>query len=323
MTSRDPTCSARRGSGRLPVTWVPTAASRLYNNRTRPAAGRRHISTAANRSVSPKRLLSCQTSVPCPVSTIRPRVLGRDLSGDDGLQKTSSMIVLGEDELQQAEKALAPLSPAAVKVYGCLFSINRGKALNLEVVADSWPDFSVLVCKPKVQGTADREGDFNIYSIFSRDQASLKKLLSSPGLLRWDAFTLLAGVDINHLDAVTDLAAQHGVPARTQCVMHVLMLNSHDQLRVYQSVPEDRIRPLQAEHAALVNSTWKYGGDHNSYNSVLGYISNHPSLCVMDEGGGGPLSWVLVYHHLALGLLYTLPQHRRKGYAKTLRLHLK
>uniref|UniRef100_A0AAY4A3X1 Glycine N-acyltransferase-like protein n=1 Tax=Denticeps clupeoides TaxID=299321 RepID=A0AAY4A3X1_9TELE len=208
------------------------------------------------------------------------------------------MIVLGEDELQQAEKALAPLSPAAVKVYGCLFSINRGKALNLEVVADSWPDFSVLVCKPKVQ-------------------VRFKHLTHTPHIpnrhtdnaARYTEVPYIYSVDINHLDAVTDLAAQHGVPARTQCVMHLLPLFS---------VPEDRIRPLQAEHAALVNSTWKYGGDHNSYNSVLGYISNHPSLCVMDEGGGGPLSWVLVYHHLALGLLYTLPQHRRKGYAKTL-----
>jgi len=38
----------------------------------------------------------------------------------------------------------------------------------------------------------------------------------------------------------------------------------------------------------------------------------------MEEGGTEPVSWLLVYQHAALGLLYTLPQHRRKGYGKLL-----
>ncbi len=79
-----------------------------------------------------------------------------------------------------------------------------------------------------------------------------------------------------------------------------------------------RLAPLSAAHAHLVNSTWKYGGDRNSYNSVLNYITHNPSLCVIEEGGTEPVSWLLVYQHAALGLLYTFPQHRRKGYAKLL-----
>ena len=46
------------------------------------------------------------------------------------------------------------------------------------------------------QGMHDREGDFNIHSTYSRDQDSLKRLIGSPGVLDWSAYTLLAGTKI-------------------------------------------------------------------------------------------------------------------------------
>lgn len=79
-----------------------------------------------------------------------------------------------------------------------------------------------------------------------------------------------------------------------------------------------RFLSLSTAHAHLVNSTWKYGGDANSYNSVVNYITHNPSLCIIKEDGCEPVCWLLLYHHFALGILYTLPQHRRKGYAKLL-----
>lgn len=81
------------------------------------------------------------------------------------------------------------------------------------------------------------------------------------------------------------------------------------------------IEPLRPEHAELINSTWKYGGDADSYNSVLRNITQFPSLCVIPENGsasGSPVSWVLLCPHGAMGLLYTLPEYRRRGYARTL-----
>ncbi|KAK2874781.1 hypothetical protein Q8A67_021934 [Cirrhinus molitorella] len=228
------------------------------------------------------------------------------------------MIILGTVELKQAESILKQSFPESIKVYGCVFNINRGKPHNLEVIADQWPDFTVIICKPKVQGTKDREGDFNIYSIYSKCKDSLKNFLNTPGVINKDAFTLLAGVDNRHLEAVQKFADQHGVPWKVQAVMNVLQLQDEQQLQFKESYAGLRLAPLSAAHAHLVNSTWKYGGDRNSYNSVLNYITHNPSLCVIEEGGTEPVSWLLVYQHAALGLLYTLPQHRRKGYAKLL-----
>ncbi|XP_048029203.1 glycine N-acyltransferase-like protein 3 [Megalobrama amblycephala] len=231
------------------------------------------------------------------------------------------MIILRTEELKQAESILKQFFPESIKVYGCIFHINRGKPHNLQVIADQWPDFTVIICKPKVQGTKDREGDFNIYSIYSKSKDSLRKFLDTPGVINEDSFTLLAGVDIRHLEAVQEFADQHGLPWKVQAVMNVLMLQEANQLQFKQSDFSSaglRFSPLTEAQAHLVNSTWKYGGDSNSYNSVLNYISHNPSLCVIEEGGTEPVSWLLVYQHAALGLLYTLPQHRRKGYAKLL-----
>ncbi|XP_036398788.1 glycine N-acyltransferase-like protein 3 isoform X1 [Megalops cyprinoides] len=229
------------------------------------------------------------------------------------------MFVLGKEELKLAENMLKGLFPESVKVYGCLFNINRGKPHNLEVIADSWPDFRVIICKQKqsTQDSLDREGDFNIYSIYSKDKESLHKLLGASGIVSWNRFTLLAGVDINHLDAVKELAVQNNTPTETVASMFVLMLEDASHLKDPECDFTSRITPLTPSHAELVNSNWKYGGDACSYRSVLNYISNYPSLCVMDESGR-PVSWLLLYPHCALGLLYTMPQHRRKGYAKQL-----
>ncbi|XP_077060462.1 glycine N-acyltransferase-like protein 3 [Siphateles boraxobius] len=231
------------------------------------------------------------------------------------------MIVLRTEELTQAESVLKQFFPESIKVYGCIFNINRGKPHNLQVIADQWPNFTFIICKPKVQGTKDREGDFNIYSIYSKSKASLRNFLDTPGVINTDSFTLLAGLDIRHSEAAQEFADQRGLPWKVQVVMNVFLLQDAEQLQFKDSDVSPAgvsFPPLSAAHADLVNSTWKYGGDRNSYNSVLNYIAHNPSLCVMEEGGTEPVSWLLVYQHAALGLLYTLPQHRGKGYGKIL-----
>uniref|UniRef100_A0A3B3RLU1 Glycine N-acyltransferase-like protein n=1 Tax=Paramormyrops kingsleyae TaxID=1676925 RepID=A0A3B3RLU1_9TELE len=227
------------------------------------------------------------------------------------------MHVLTDEDLELAENSLRELFPESLKVYGYLFNINRRKPHNMVVISDAWPDFNVIICKQKQQHSQDREGDFNIYSIYSRDRESLQKLLSSNGVIDWSTFTLLGGVDINHIDVVKELCAYHNIPSKTEGIMFVLMLEDLSHLKEPESTKGYQIGPLSVEHADLVNSTWKYGGNQNSYNSVRNYISNYPSWGVMD-GSGRPVSWVLLYHHSALGLLYTLPEHRCKGYAKML-----
>lgn len=78
-----------------------------------------------------------------------------------------------------------------------------------------------------------------------------------------------------------------------------------------------RISSLDLSHVDLVNKTWKFGGDENGYIYITNLITNFPSYCITDEHGQ-PVSWILLYDYCAMGLLYTLPEHRGKGYAKVL-----
>ena len=79
---------------------------------------------------------------------------------------------------------------------------------------------------------------------------------------------------------------------------------------------ESRISSLNLSHVDLVNKNWKFGGN-KKYRNIADLISNFPSCCITDSQGQ-PVSWILVYDYYAMGLLYTLPEHRGKGYAKVL-----
>lgn len=230
------------------------------------------------------------------------------------------MFVLGSEEIKIAQDILTHFFPHSLKVYGCLFNISKGKPHNTEVIADSWPHFKTIVCKPKQKGTCDREGEFNIYSLYSRNKDSLKSLLAAPGLLDWGSYTLLAGVDLDQMGAVEELSDLHSVSTITHAIMHVLFLSDASSIKPQDSSHKAgcTLRPLTPDDAELVNQTWKHGGTQNSLNSVLRYIFLHPSLCVVRAGEMSPVAWLLLYHHAALGLLYTLPQHRNQGYAKLL-----
>ncbi len=50
---------------------------------------------------------------------------------------------------------------------------------------------------------------------------------------------------------------------------------------------------------------------------IRNMLAHLPSCCVLDAEGK-PVSWILTYASCAMGMLYTLPEHRGKGYAKVL-----
>lgn len=71
---------------------------------------------------------------------------------------------------------------------------------------------------------------------------------------------------------------------------------------------------MNESHIGLINQTWKFGQD-GALRMIRNMVKNFPSCCVLDKDGK-PVSWVLMYASCAMGMLYTLPEHRGKGYAK-------
>ncbi|XP_017550845.2 glycine N-acyltransferase-like protein 3, partial [Pygocentrus nattereri] len=124
-----------------------------------------------------------------------------------------------------------------------------------------------------------------------------------------------AGFDLSFEETMKAVAANRGVPGARLDVCHVMTLHDPSDL------PTDRlsvqVSSLQESHAALVNSTWKFRIGEFSERIIRNMILNFPSCCVLDSDGQ-PVAWILTYCDCAMGILYTMPGHRRKGYAKAL-----
>lgn len=62
---------------------------------------------------------------------------------------------------------------------------------------------------------------------------------------------------------------------------------------------------------------WKFAKNEDAIKMIRNIVKSFPSCCVLDAEAK-PVSWILTYEYGALGMLYTLPEHRGKGYAKVL-----
>uniref|UniRef100_A0A672JJ16 Glycine N-acyltransferase-like protein n=1 Tax=Salarias fasciatus TaxID=181472 RepID=A0A672JJ16_SALFA len=196
------------------------------------------------------------------------------------------MKVLNREELQVAEGVLLQHLPKSYKMYGFLYGINRNKPTTLEVVVDTWPDFKVIICRPDPKFAVEF---IKTVTCFSTDEQALRKVLTEENAIDWSTYLVIGG-------------------EKLESIVSPLLLYSE---------LESRISSLKPSHVSLVNQTWKFGGNQQSYNFIRHLISNFPSCCIMDEHGQ-PVSWILVYDYGAMGILYTLPEHRGKGYAKVL-----
>ena len=70
------------------------------------------------------------------------------------------------------------------------------------------------------------------------------------------------------------------------------------------------IRPMSAEYAQQVSDGTHY---HAPIADIVEVLSRHPSAAIYVDGK--PVCWCLLHLEKSLGMLYTEPEHRRKGYA--------
>ncbi|XP_053189251.1 glycine N-acyltransferase-like protein 3 [Scomber japonicus] len=228
------------------------------------------------------------------------------------------MKVLHKDELLIAERVLLKHLPKSFKVYGYLYGFNRNKPTTLEVVVDTWPDFKVIICRPDPKNKLASEFKKQV-TYYSMDDQILRKMLTEDNVIDWSTHFLIAGLDFSHASMLKELSSAREVNNRVFTLVHLMYMPdcSHVLSPAIDSEMESRISSLDLSHVDLVNKTWKFGGDKQGYHYIKHFISNFPSCCITD-GQGQPVSWILMYDYCALGLLYTLPEHRGKGYAKVL-----
>ncbi|XP_015260506.1 PREDICTED: glycine N-acyltransferase-like protein 3 isoform X2 [Cyprinodon variegatus] len=219
---------------------------------------------------------------------------------------------LNEEQQKAAELELRRCLPRSLKIYGFLVLRNRVKSDPYVVLVDRWPGFSVIICKPKYEQKSDL---FKDTMVFAKDEVLLMETIRKTSVIDWSRYLCL-GISLPHMEIIKSAASERNVPSYKLSICHMMILDDASKLPAIDC-SGIRLNSLDESHIDLVNQTWKFSKNQEAVRMIRNMVTNFPSCCVMDAEGK-PVSWMLTYVSCALGMLYTLPEHRGKGYAKVL-----
>ncbi|XP_008281706.1 glycine N-acyltransferase [Stegastes partitus] len=219
---------------------------------------------------------------------------------------------LTDDQLKVAETELKRYLPRSQQMYGFVVLRNRVASHRLQIVVDKWPKFSVMICKPP---RGQENNPFRVIFFFATDEVILEETIKKTSVIDWTRQFGL-GINLSHLEILKKVASEKNVPCKKISVCHMMRLEDVSKL---PSIDSSRISlsSLDESHIGLVNDTWKFGKYEGAVGMIRSMISKFPSCCVLGADGR-PVSWILTYDSCAMGMLYTVPEHRGKGYAKVL-----
>uniref|UniRef100_A0A8C0YIQ2 Glycine N-acyltransferase-like protein n=1 Tax=Cyprinus carpio carpio TaxID=630221 RepID=A0A8C0YIQ2_CYPCA len=221
---------------------------------------------------------------------------------------------LTTEDLKTLEVDLKNYFPQSMQVYGCIVQLNRNgqRADPVSVLVDQWPEFRVLFIKPEFREKGDLFKDLTVFS--KKDEVCLRDLLAHSDVIDWKMFFCLAA-ELHHEKMLEVVAINRGVPMKKEAVCYMLVLRDPSKL-LHVDSSSLKLSSLNESHLELVNRSWKFGCEDSKL-MIKNMILHFPSCCVLDSDNQ-PVAWILTYASCAMGMLYTLPEHRGKGYAKAL-----
>uniref|UniRef100_A0A665W385 Glycine N-acyltransferase-like protein n=1 Tax=Echeneis naucrates TaxID=173247 RepID=A0A665W385_ECHNA len=195
--------------------------------------------------------------------------------------------------------------------------------LQTTVFTGNWTDncqrlcvLCVFIQDLKVFSFLQEDDLFRETVIFTTDPAALKETIENSSVIDWTKYMLI-GTDLCHMDILTAVASDKKIRSNRLSASRLLTLEDVSRLPSIDSSGIS-LSSLNESHIDMVKAKWKFSGKEGAAKSMIrNMIVNFPSCCVLDAEGK-PVSWILTYSSSAIGMLYTLPEHRRKGYAKVL-----
>ncbi|KAM3850969.1 glycine N-acyltransferase-like protein 3 [Vipera latastei] len=216
-------------------------------------------------------------------------------------------------KLRLLEGMLRKSLPQALVVHGAVMNINRGNPIGHEVIVDSWPEFNVVLTRPRKEIATDPSDQYtNAYAAFYQDLDAYRRLVKDTDAVNW-AHTF-------HL-----LGTQEGIPEATQeaaaakqrelsVIPHFLYeLSDPNKLPTGRLEPGFRLSSLNSSNVDLLNENWAYGGNEQSRRYLAKMIQHFPSSGILNQEGH-LISWMLMDLFGTQAHGYTLPSFRGKGY---------
>ncbi|KAM3850971.1 glycine N-acyltransferase-like protein 3 [Vipera latastei] len=227
------------------------------------------------------------------------------------------LILTCSSKLQLLESVLRKGLPETLLVCGAVMHINRGNPAQHEVVVDSWPEFKVVLTRPRKEVVKDHRDYYaNLHAAFYREEDACRRLLENKDAVDWDKAFQLQGLQDGLYHAVKVMAEArrvHMEPYFYQAVLHPDAATlCQNQLR---SDPF-HLGMLNPSHAAQLNETYEFGGNDQSLRYLRSLIEDFPNACLLDQKGQ-LVAWSLSDGLGCLTHGYILPEYRGKGHMKT------
>ncbi|XP_068597689.1 glycine N-acyltransferase-like [Brachionichthys hirsutus] len=217
------------------------------------------------------------------------------------------------EQLKEAEIVLKRDLPQSLMLYGCLVQINKthlSQQSPVTVLVDKWPEFSFIMCVPQVN-----QGSIKQAYAFAKDAVVLEETIRKQSFVHLSS-DLFIGTSLHHSDIFRTVGLERNLSSHRRSLCRMMILEDVSHLPSIDSSGIS-LSSLDESHAALVNQKWKFSENNKSVEGIRKMLTRFPSLCVLDAEGK-PVSWILVHMACAIGMLYTVPEHRGKGYAKAL-----
>ncbi|CAI5762910.1 N-acyltransferase 3 [Podarcis lilfordi] len=217
-------------------------------------------------------------------------------------------------KLKLLETVLQRHLPQALPANGAVMHINRRNPAQHEVVVDSWPEFKVVLTRPRKEADTHNTDLYkNIYAAFYWDLDVYRRLLLDTDAVNWKQTFRLYGNQNGIYDVSKDAAATKKI--HLTATPHFTYLNPNpDKMPQRQLDPSFTISTLKSSHVDILNETWPYGGNEQSRRFLDNMVKCFPNICILDSNGH-PISWGITDPLGAQIHGYTLPSHRRRGYS--------
>uniref|UniRef100_A0A670IXR1 Glycine N-acyltransferase-like protein n=1 Tax=Podarcis muralis TaxID=64176 RepID=A0A670IXR1_PODMU len=196
-------------------------------------------------------------------------------------------------KLKLLETVLQRHLPQALPANGAVMHINRRNPAQHEVVVDSWPEFKVVLTRPRKEVVKDKQDCYsNFHTAFYWDVDAWRTLLENAEAIDW------------------------GKAFQPYCFFCSQEPLSHDNhcLSLYFRYRSGLFHfgSLNSSHSALLNENWSVGRNDWSLRYLDSLIHNFPSACLLDKEDQ-LVSWCLSDPMGSLAHGYTLPQYRGQG----------
>ncbi|XP_055348690.1 uncharacterized protein LOC129595646 isoform X2 [Paramacrobiotus metropolitanus] len=215
------------------------------------------------------------------------------------------MIVLDEIQLPELVKAVQDDFPRSLMIFHLARNVirNRYSWPGLEFVVDSFPDISVCVCRPAINGQ-NYIPILNGYSVFtySKNAEMFRKMIFQETVVDWTQEIMFI------VDGFPPGALYYNL----------------DHLNTFSyTLPVGfQLGTLTEQHLEQLTSERNYGNTENTrkfFRQLLKH--NHPSVALFNENNI-PISYVLYKTEGCIGGAYTNPEYRGQGFFKIVTFEL-